>query len=414
MKILTINPGGNSVKAQLIECELRQQHAFQGKKLFNITIEDIGKDPSLFGAIGLSTGSVTVEREGVEAAGYTDAVLRFFDWYQRSADKLPSLGSIDSVAVRVVHGGDRFRKPMLFTDEVAREVENLEKLAPLHNKSSLEVMSPLRTAFPTQPIFAVFDSAFHRSIPEHAYRYGIPLELADKHGIRRYGFHGISHRYQLERYAWLNNKSASACNIVTTHLESGCSVTAIREGKSIDNTMGLTPLEGLMMGTRSGDIDPTVIDLLMREEKMEIDAVMTLLNKKSGLLGVSEKSLDTRVLMKDYDSDRRARLAMDLFAYRLRKAIGAMAAAIGDAEAVIFSGGIGEDTPMVRAAACKGLSGFGLKFDPEANSARINEEGRITAGESRLHAWVIVAEEGLEMAHESLQELRPSSPSLQE
>ena len=413
MQILTINPGGNSVKAQLIECEPHQQHAFQGKKLFSITIEDIGKDPSLFGAIGLSTGSVTIEREKVEAAGYADAALRFFDWYRRSADKLPPLGSIDSVAVRVVHGGEFFDKPALFTDEVARTIEELEKLAPLHNKSSLEVLNPLREAFGAQPIFAVFDSAFHRSIPEHAYRYGIPLELADKHGIRRYGFHGISHRYQLERYAWLNNKNSSACNIVTTHLESGCSVTAIREGKSIDNTMGLTPLEGLMMGTRSGDIDPTVIDLLMREEKLKIDEIMTLLNKKSGLLGVSGKSLDTRVLMKDYDSGGRARLAMDIFAYRLRKAIGAMAAAIGDVEVIIFSGGIGEDTPMVRAAACEGLSGFGLKLDPEANRARINEEGKITASESRLPAWVIIAEEGLEMAHECLQQLRPYPSSMQ-
>ena len=409
MKILTINPGGNSIKAQLIECEPHQQYAFQGRKLLSITIEDIGKDPSIFGTIG----PIEIKRETVKAAGYADAAARFFDWYQRSADKLPPLSSIDSVAVRVVHGGDSFEKPMPFTDEVARKIEELEKLAPLHNKSSLEVLGPLRSALRIQPIFAVFDSAFHRSIPEHAYRYGIPLELAERHGIRRYGFHGISHRYQLERYAWLNKKSIGECNIVTTHLESGCSVTAIREGKSIDNTMGLTPLEGLMMGTRCGDIDPTVIDLLMREEKMEIDAVMTLLNKKSGLLGVSGKSLDTRILMKHYESDRRARLAMDIFAYRLRKAIGAMASAVGNVEAVIFSGGIGEDTPMVRAAACEGLCGFGLKFDSQANAALINEEGKVTVRESRLHAWVIVAEEGLQMAQEVLQELRASPPSLQ-
>jgi len=169
---------------------------------------------------------------------------------------------------------------------------------------------------PNVPLYAVFDTAFHRTIPEHASRYALPPDLADKHQIRRYGFHGISHRYLVERYAHLVGKTPTACNVVSLHLESGCSVTGVREGKSIDNTMGLTPLEGLMMGTRSGDVDPSVIPLLTHEEGMQIDEVMTLLNKKSGLLGVSGESLDTRVLMEQYDSNPRAKLAMDMFAYR--------------------------------------------------------------------------------------------------
>jgi len=185
---------------------------------------------------------------------------------------------------------------------------------------------------PNVPLYAVFDTAFHRTIPEHASRYALPPDLADKHQIRRYGFHGISHRYLVERYAHLVGKTPTACNVVSLHLESGCSVTGVREGKSIDNTMGLTPLEGLMMGTRSGDVDPSVIPLLMHEEGMQIDEVMTLLNKKSGLLGVSGESLDTRVLMEQYDSNPRAKLAMDMFAYRARKAVGSLFAALGSAE----------------------------------------------------------------------------------
>lgn len=185
---------------------------------------------------------------------------------------------------------------------------------------------------PNVPLYAVFDTAFHRTIPEHASRYALPPDLADKHQIRRYGFHGISHRYLVERYAHLVGKTPTACNVVSLHLESGCSVTGVREGKSIDNTMGLTPLEGLMMGTRSGDVDPSVIPLLTHEEGMQIDEVMTLLNKKSGLLGVSGESLDTRVLMEQYDSNPRAKLAMDMFAYRARKAVGSLFAALGSAE----------------------------------------------------------------------------------
>jgi len=185
---------------------------------------------------------------------------------------------------------------------------------------------------PNVPLYAVFDTAFHRTIPEHASRYALPPDLADKHQIRRYGFHGIYHRYLVERYAHLVGKTPTACNVVSLHLESGCSVTGVREGKSIDNTMGLTPLEGLMMGTRSGDVDPSVIPLLTHEEGMQIDEVMTLLNKKSGLLGVSGESLDTRVLMEQYDSNPRAKLAMDMFAYRARKAVVSLFAALGSAE----------------------------------------------------------------------------------
>jgi acetate kinase len=188
------------------------------------------------------------------------------------------------------------------------------------------------------------------------------------------------------------------------HLESGCSVTAVQRGKSVDNTMGLTPLEGLMMGTRSGDVDPSLIALLVREEGMQLDEVMALLNKKSGLLGVSGESLDTRILMQRYDSDPRVRLAMDMFAYRLRKAVGSFLAALGSAEAVIFGGGIGENTKFVREYVCEGLRSFGVEIDAEANEKLIDIEGRLSTASSSIAAWVILAEEGLQMAHECCKE----------
>jgi acetate kinase len=248
----------------------------------------------------------------------------------------------------------------------------------LHNKSSIEVLPPLREKLRGLRIYGVFDTAFHRTIPEHAALYAIPLDLAKRHQIRRYGFHGISHRYLLERYAFLAGKEPNECNIVSTHLESRCSVTAVYQGKSVDNTMGLTPLEGLMMGTRSGEVDPSLIPFLMQEEKMSVDEVMTLLNKKSGLLGVSGDSLDTRTLMKHYESDPRVKLAIHMFACRVRKAVGAYFAALGCGEALIFGGGIAENNRLVRQYVCEGLCSFGLEMDHHANETLIDIEGRLS------------------------------------
>ncbi|HXP10369.1 MAG TPA: acetate kinase, partial [Acidobacteriaceae bacterium] len=241
---------------------------------------------------------------------------------------------------------------------------------------------------------------FHRTIPDVASHYAIPAELAQKHDIRRFGFHGTSHRYMLERAAYLLRKPPQEIKLVTMHLESGCSVNATAKGRSVDNTMGFTPLEGLMMGTRSGDVDPALIPYLVREEHMEIDQVMTLLNKKSGLLGISEKSLDTRVLMKDYGSDPKVTLAMDMFSYRLTKAVGAYLSALGGADAIVFGGGISENTPLVRERVCSSLRWCGLEMDPEKNRTLIDIEGDLTTRSSALRALVVLTEEGLQIAHE--------------
>lgn len=303
----------------------------------------------------------------------------------------------------MVHGGPRFTHPVLLTAEVEREITNLSKWAPLHNKRSVEILSPIRRLFHDVPFYAVFDTAFHCTIPPEAAIYAIPFELSKKYRIRRYGFHGISHRYLMERYAAIVKKSPDRLKVITTHLESGCSVTAIANGRSIDNTMGLTPLEGLMMGTRSGDVDPSLIAFLSQCERIAVDDVMTLLEKNSGLLGVSGKSLDTRVLMRDYDTNSRVRLAMEMFSYRVLKAIGAYLGALNGADAIIFGGGIAENTALVRQRVCDGLRWCGLEMDEEQNRTLIDVEGRLSTEKSPIQAYVILTEETLQIAHECSQ-----------
>jgi acetate kinase len=270
----------------------------------------------------------------------------------------------------------------------------------LHNKSSLELIEPIRHKLGEVPLYAVFDTAFHRTIPDVAGLYAIPNDLAEKHGIRRFGFHGTSHRYMLERAARLLGKAPQEVNLVTMHLESGCSATAIARGKSVDNTMGFTPLEGLMMGTRSGDVDPSLIPFLAREEHQEIDEVMTMLNKKSGLFGISEKSLDTRVLMQVYGKDPKVTLAMDMFSYRVSKAVGAYLCVLGGADAIVFGGGISENTPLIRERVCASLRWCGLEIDTVKNQTLIDAEGKLSSDRSRLQALVVLTEEGLQIAHE--------------
>lgn len=398
MKILVLNPGGNSFKAELVQCHAGQHHAYEGQELLSVSIEGIGTKPEL----SVMHDKKTIATEPIAAENYEQAAASLLQWWENRAphNQTLTLAGVEALALRVVHGAREFDKPALIDAHVIQKIVQFEKLAPLHNKGSIEVLEPIRDRFPDTPAYAVFDTAFHRTIPDYASTYPIPLDLAQRHQIRRYGFHGISHRYLLERYAHLVGKEPENCNVVSTHLESGCSVTCIRKGRSVDNTMGLTPLEGLMMGTRSGDIDPSIVALLMREEHMTIDDVMTLLNKKSGLKGVSEDSLDTRVLMKEYDSNPKAKLAMDMFAYRVRKAVGAYVAALGSADAVIFGGGIAENGIFVRKCVCEGLQGFGLELDGKANESLIDTEGLLSKPGSRLQAWVIPTEEGLQMAHE--------------
>jgi acetate kinase len=376
--------------------------------LVSVAVEAIGKDPKFL----VYEDKKIVHSEAVRADSYSDALETILARLEQQPGLRRSpLSTIDCIGVRVVHGGPNLTAPVEISAQVEQEIIALERLAPLHNKSSVEVLTPLRRRFGHAPIYGVFDTAFHRTIPDYASTYAIPLDLSAKHQIRRYGFHGISHRYLLERYAHLVGKPVDQCNIVTMHLESGCSVSAIRNGKSIDNTMGLTPLEGLMMGTRCGDIDPSVVSLLMQDEAMSIEDVMTLFNKRSGLMGVSQVSLDTRILMRQYDANPKVKLAMDMFCYRVLKSVGSYVAALGGPEAIVFGGGIAENTRLVREVIGNGLRWCGLEIDPAANEKLIDLEGRLSTTHSPIQAWVIPVEEGLQIAHECSLSTLSSQPS---
>jgi acetate kinase len=414
--VLVFNPGSNSLKAGIVSCRPPQRNASGGAKLVDLILEGIGRQAKL----SVYRGKKIDHSEPIAAASFAEAATGILRWLdgksaapdaQWSPNAQWSLDNVGFVCVRVVHGGSSFTQPTEITNEVEAEIRALSRWAPLHNSRSIEILAPVKRRFPGMPIYAAFDTAFHSTIPSKAGLYAIPFELTQKHKIRRYGFHGISHRYLMERYAAIVGKEPGKLNLVTTHLESGCSVTAIARGQSVDNTMGLTPLEGLMMGTRSGDVDPSLVPFLAEAEHIEIAEVMEVLEKKSGLLGVSGKSLDTRVLMRKYDTDERVYLAMEMFSYRVLKAVGAYLAALGGAHAVIFGGGIAENTPLVRQRVCEGLRWCGLEMDAEQNQALIDVEGRLSTEKSPIQAYVIPVDETLEIAHECANAQANRTPS---
>jgi acetate kinase len=398
MNALVFNPGSNSLKAGIVRCQSGQWTASDGTKLVEVILEGIGKQAKL----SVYRGKKIAHSEPVDAPDFEGAATAILSWLDARSTQRANwdLNNIEFVGIRVVHGGARFLEPAMVTAEVEKEILELAKWAPLHNRNSIAILPSIRNRFPSIPVLAAFDTSFHRTIPTTAALYAIPFELSQKHSIRRYGFHGISHRYMLERYAAVVKRDPQELNLITMHLESGCSVAAIQHGISVDTTMGLTPLEGLMMGTRSGDVDPSLLPFLMRAEGIGPEEATRILEKKSGLLGVSGKSLDTRVLMRDYDTDTRVRLAMEMFSYRLLKAVGAYLAALGGADALIFGGGIGENTPLVRRRVCEGLRWCGVEMDSEQNRALIDIEGRLSTEASPIQAFVVTVEETLEIAHE--------------
>ena len=394
--VLAFNPGSASLKFELIALERDQPTAASGRKLRAASIEKIGKDAELL----VFENGETARTEKCEVSSMAEGTGFALKWLREQDDG--AIEKLTLAAVRVVHGGGRYTTATRVEDSVKSAIAELEELAPLHNESSLEILEVLERALNGLPLYVTFDTAFHATLPEVAWRYPIERETADRHRVRKYGFHGLSHCYMLEQYAAAVGKPADACSIVTLHLESGSSACAIRQGKSADTSMGLTPLEGLMMGTRSGSIDPSIVPYLMRKEDADADAIMTLLNKKSGLLGIAGGTLDTRELVKR--DDRPAQLAMEMFAYRVRLAVGGYLAALGDAEAVIFGGGIGVNTPVVRSTVCAGLRGWDLVLDRELNERTTSGQVRISTEDSRLAAWVVPVEEGLQLAHECLRE----------
>jgi acetate kinase len=310
--------------------------------------------------------------------------------------------AIDAIGIRVVHGGLRFREATVVTDSVLNEIHDLASLAPLHNPPAVNAIESVRRALPYCAVVAVFDTAFHATLPEVAAVYAMPFELCDTHGLRRYGFHGISHRYSSQRLLECLGRSEVGTRLITCHLGNGASVCAIRDGKSIDTSMGLTPMEGLVMGTRSGDVDPGLILHLFRALNMSVASIDDLLNHKSGLLGLSGLSSDVRELEAAASrGGRRAQLALEVFAYRVSKYIGAYAAALEGIDAIAFTGGIGEHSAEMRRRICERLSWMGLSLDLESNR-RVGPGAttRICQVDSRIESWVIPANEELQIARE--------------
>lgn len=400
MNILTLNAGSNSLKFEIVSVESHNSSSPVrfGTSLLAGSYDDIGKEHSAF---ALTENKQARNQQKMEVRDHGHAAELLFDWIDQANAKdhgIRSMADIQKIAHRVVHGADVFRATARVTDKVIDQIEALESLAPLHNRSALKVIRAAQAKVASHiPTFAVFDTVFHQTIPDEAALYPLPVKLAQQHKIRRYGFHGISHRYMMLRYAQITGAALDGINLITMHLEGGSSVAAIRAGKSIDTSMGFTPLEGLMMGTRCGDIDPAIVTYLMRKENLDPDGVEEFLNKKCGLLGVSEVSADTRELRKHL-SEPHVTLAVDMFCYRVRKYVGAYLAALGGGQAIVVGGGIGENTPFIREKIFSQFNWCGAVLDLQRNNAAVDREAPITTPDSSLPIWVIPTQEGLMMA----------------
>jgi acetate kinase len=404
MNILVLNAGSSSLKFQIIATDLDRIGQDTDVRLLRGDVDRIGGEAIV--TIQKDDGpkqKFTASLRDISAA--LDYVIRWIASPDSGVSEIQSVADIHAVGHRVVHGGEKFTESALITDEVLQAIEDCIDLAPLHNPTNIRGIRAVRELLGHQmPQVAVFDTAFHHSLPEHSYLYAIPYHLYLRYRIRRYGFHGTSHRYVAYQYRMLRNTPREQTNIVSLHLGNGCSAAAIRGGVSVDTSMGMTPLEGLVMGTRSGDLDPAILSHIALKEGLSLHDVETLLNKESGLLGISGLTNDMRVLqsqMQEHD-DRRARLAIEIFCYRARKYIGAFLAAMGGADAILFTGGIGENSPEIRARICKGLEWAGLMVDEEINKKTVAVKGIISREDSRLAAYVIPTDEELLIARDTV------------
>lgn len=404
MNVLVLNCGSSSVKFQIIATDLEMIASNADQRLARGNIERVGGES----IVSVQSGAASPKLSTATLRDTRSAVELILRWAcsEEGPPQINSVADIHAVGHRVVHGGEHFKQSVKIDQEVFRAIEDCIELAPLHNPTNIKGILAAREVFGSGlPQVAVFDTAFHQTLPEHAFLYAIPYQLYRRHRIRRYGFHGTSHRYVAYRYRQLQKITRDQTNVITIHLGNGCSIAGIRNGDSHDTSMGLTPLEGLVMGTRSGDIDPAIVDFVGVKEGLSSREVETLLNKQSGLLGISGLTNDMRELLAEEseNNDRRAHLAIEIFCYRVRKYIGAFLAAVGGADAVIFTGGIGENSAEVRERICRGLEWMGLTLDPEKNLiANGGFEGKISSDESRLAAYVIPTDEELLIARDTV------------
>ncbi len=365
MKVLVLNCGSSSVKYQFIETETRE---FLAKGM----VERIGMSSAVLTHEPAGKKKIKIVGEILDhtiAIEYVIAVL-----LSPNHGVIKDRSEIEAVGHRVVHGGETFKASALITEQVMEAIKENIELAPLHNPSNIKGILACKAHLPNTPQCCVFDTAFHSQMPPKAYLYGIPYQLYKKYKIRRYGFHGTSHRYVSERAAELLNKDISQLKIITAHLGNGASIAAIKYGVSVDTSMGFTPLEGLLMGTRSGDIDPSLVTYIMGKEGLSLSEMNALLNKHSGLLGVSGESSDMREIEKALsEGDKRSAFAFDIFVYRIKKYIGAYAAAMGGLDALVFTGGIGENSALVRKNVCENMEFLGIEIDHKKNENSTGE-----------------------------------------
>lgn len=368
-------------------------------------VEKIGMKGSFLKLTLPNNQKVTLEGEVLEHRAGIEYILGVL--LSDNYGCIKSLDEIEAVGHRVVHGGEYFNESVLINDEVIQSLIDCIDIAPLHNPPNLKGIYSIQELMPETPQVAVFDTAFHQTMPDYAYMYGIPRSLYEKYGIRRYGFHGTSHRYVSQRVCEFLGVPLEEQRIITAHIGNGGSVTAIKNGESIDTSMGMTPVEGLIMGTRSGDIDPGVVSFIMEKEHMGTQGISTLLNKFSGVLGISGISSDMREIENGYfNGDERAVLAMNMYNYRIKKFVGSYAAALGGVDILVFTGGVGENQALTREYVCKNMEYMGIELDEELNNSVRAKEIVISKPTSKVKVLIIPTDEELTIAQDTLEILQ--------
>jgi len=394
MKILVLNCGSSSIKYKLFNMDDKSVIASGG-------IEKIGM-PNSFIKFSLKDGSKQIEETLIPE--HTKGVeIIFSKLTNPEYGVVKSINEIDAVGHRMLHAGSKITKSSILTQEVLDIFASCNDLGPLHNPANLKGVNAVKAIKPDMPQVGVFDTAFHQTMPDYAYMYALPYEYYEKYGIRRYGFHGTSHKYVSKRVCEFLGIKPEGTKIITCHIGNGGSISAVKDGKCMDTSMGLTPLEGLMMGTRCGDIDPAIVPYLMKHENLTPDEMDTIMNKKSGLLGVSGTTSDMREIQAARDNgDKRAALAQDMYFYRVRKYIGSYAAAMGGVDIILFTGGVGENKQNCREAALEGLEFMGVKLDKEKNWKIQGEEAIISTPDSKVTVCVIPTDEELMIATDTM------------
>ena len=393
MKVLVINAGSSSLKYQLYD--MTDESVLAAGR-----VERIGMDSSILVHEPHNGEEISEVSEILE---HTTAVRRVLDKLTDSeVGVIASINEIDAVGHRVVQGGDLFKQSVIVDSEVKAGIRSLFDLAPLHNPAHMMGIKAVDTNMPTVPQVAVFDTAFHSTMPEKAYMYAIPKVLYKKHKVRRYGFHGTSHDYVSKVAAEVVERPLEDLKIITCHIGNGASLTAVEGGISVDTSMGMTPLEGLMMGTRSGDLDPAIVPFVMMKEDLTVNEVNSMLNKHSGLLAISGISSDMREITDGMEQgEPNATLAFDMYVYRLRKYIGSYAAAMDGVDVIVFTAGVGENSSIIRQAACEKLTFLGVEIDPELNKIRSKQPRRISTPNSKVEVLVIPTNEELMIARDT-------------